>query len=171
MTKAGRSFESALMDSLEEWVGDHGTVIFFAQSKATRGSQFLMSQPCDMIVDAAETDYRIGVEAKSVDVTTSSAKYGMYFSHRYKPKQIRKQVDYQRKAGRPILVAIELRNYEPQEGSQGDYAYLLPVDDVAHLLESGEKRLTYDWVEEHGVPIGEDGDYAITSKAVREVAS
>lgn len=169
MTKAGRSFESNLMMALEEWVDGRGKVIFFAQSRATRGNQFLMSQPCDVIVDSREDAYSIGLEAKSIN--TESAQYGMYFSSRYKPKQVNKQVDYQEQAGRPIYVAFELRNYmKAGDDSNGDHAYLVAVEKVADLLEAGEKRVEYEWVEAHGVYIGSNGDYHISERALEEAA-
>lgn len=162
----GQDFEDALVESLEEWVGDDGVVLLRRQSFSMRGGQFQGTQELDILVDSRDRDKYVGVEAKS---RNAESRPGFYFSSDLNIEQMEDEIEYREKSGRKVAVAVELRNYD---GCDGDRcAWLVPVELFTSTYERGEKKVSWEQVEQYGHYIGCDGDYAISQQVFDAVDS
>lgn len=156
---SGKDFEDELMDALEEWVGDEGFPMLRKQSWGMRRGDFQMSQECDILVDSANDDYYIGIEAKTRDFGKSKA--GMYFSTAYEPDQFQKQIRYAEMSGRDVVVAIEARNHgecSDEFECEKDCAFLVPLELFDVKYERGDKKVTWEEISRYGILIGDDED-------------
>jgi len=146
---AGKDFEDALMDGLEEWVGDEGVPMLRKQQMAFRRGNFQMSQELDIMVDSPRDEFYIGLEAKSRDCESSAA--GLYFS-KLNPDQFLGQEEYREKSGRKVAVAVELRNC----CEKGDCGFLLPLDLFLNKIRDDATKISWDEVREFGVYLGSE---------------
>ena len=146
---AGKDFEDALMDGLEEWVGDEGVPMLRKQQMAFRRGNFQMSQELDIMVDSPRDEFYIGLEAKSRDCESSAA--GLYFS-KLNPDQFLGQEEYREKSGRKVAVAVELRNC----CEKGDCGFLLPLDLFLKKIRDDATKISWDEVREFGVYLGSE---------------
>ena len=146
---AGKDFEDALMDGLEEWVGDEGVPMLRKQQMAFRRGNFQMSQEWDIMVDSPRDEFYIGLEAKSRDCESSAA--GLYFS-KLNPDQFLGQEEYREKSGRKVAVAVELRNC----CEKGDCGFLLPLDLFLKKIRDDATKISWDEVREFGVYLGSE---------------
>lgn len=161
---AGKEFENRLMDSLEDWVGDNGVPMLRKQQRAMRRGKFQMAQEVDIFVDSPETDYYIGIEAKSRDASSKKGRYGFYLSG-LNPGQFTGQQDYAARSGRDVLVACEARNW--YGGS--DYAYLVPLDLFIQRDTRNDVKVSWDDIVHYGEFIGRDGNYTIRRDLIDNV--
>ena len=146
---AGKDFEDALCDALEEWVGDNGYVWLRRQTRQMRRGEFGMGQELDILLDSSDDEFYIGLEAKSRDCESSAA--GLYFS-KLNPDQFLGQEEYREKSGRKVAVAVELRNC----CEKGDCGFLLPLDLFLNKIRDDATKISWDEVREFGVYLGSE---------------
>lgn len=152
----GKDFEDALMDALEEWVGEEGYPMLRKQQMAYRRGNFQMGQELDIMVDSPHDKYYVGLEAKTRDVDSSAA--GMYFS-KLNPDQFLAQDEYRDASGRKVGVAVELRNC----CDRGDCAFLLPLDLFLDKIRNDATKVSWDEVREEGWYLGSNGDLLVST--------
>lgn len=160
----GKEFEDALMDTLEEWSEGEGIPILRKQSMSMRRGSFQMNQEMDILVDSANPEYYVGFEAKS---RNAESRLGFYFSSDLDIEQIEKGIEYAEISGRDYVVAVELRNYE---GSEHDItAWLVSPYLFTDTHEKGEKKVSWEQIDQYGYCIGHDRDYSIDRNAIESV--
>lgn len=152
MASHGKNFEDNLVSALEDWVGDEGVVLIRRQSFSMRGGNFQGSQETDILVDSAKDEYYIGLEAKS---RNSETKPGMYFSSDIDVEQFQDQIQYRRKSGRDIAVAVEIRNCD---SCDCDCAWLVPLELFTESEERELKKVSWPDIHKFGYSIGSNGD-------------
>lgn len=160
--KPGREFEDALMDTLEEWTGDEGVPLLRKQSMSMRRGRFQMNQEMDILVDSANLEYFVGFEAKS---RNAESRPGFYFSSDLDIEQIEGGIEYAERSGREYVIAVELRNY----GDHDKTAWLVPPELFVLTHENGEKKVSWEQIDQYGYCIGHDGNYRITRDAIDTV--
>lgn len=158
---SGKEFEDALMDALEEWVGDDGVPLLRKQSKSFRRGSFQMNQELDIMVDSPDPDYYIGIEAKA---RNTESRLGFYFSSDLNIDQIRDGMEYAEKSGRDYVVAVELRNYEGTDFERS--AWVVPPELFIHAYEKDATKVSWEQIDHYGYCIGHDGEYEITREAI-----
>lgn len=156
---SGKDFEDALMDSLEEWVGDSGVPMLRKQQMSFRRGSVQLSQEVDIMVDSPNAEYYIGIEAKSRNASSTP---GIYFSQ-INPQQFHDQVKYAEQSGRDVFVAVELRERE------NDPAYIVPLALFTLKDERDATKVSWEEIEYFGVKIGEDQEYNIERAAIEAV--
>lgn len=159
---SGKDFEDALMDALEEWVGEDGVPMLRKQSMSMRRGSFQASQELDIMVDSPNRDYYIGLEAKSRNGETRP---GFYFSSDLNIEQIEDEIEYGEKSGRDFVIAVEVRNYNGWD----ETAWLVPPELFTHTHEKGGKKVSWEQIEQYGYCIGHEGEYGITREAIDSV--
>lgn len=160
----GKEFEDALMDALEEWVGDNGVPLLRKQSMSMRRGQFQMNQEMDILVDSSDPEYFVGLEAKS---RNGESRLGFYFSSDLDIEQIEGGIEYAEKSGRDYVIAVEVRNYENSDADKT--AWLVSPELFVLSYENDEKKVSWEQIDQYGYCIGEDRDYAITREAIEAV--
>lgn len=160
----GKEFEDDLVESLRNWVGDNGVVLLRRQSFSMRGGQFQGNQELDILLDSPLKKYYVGIEAKS---RNAESRPGFYFSSDLNIDQMEDEIEYREKSGRNVAVAVELRNYDSCDGDR--CAWLVPLELFTLTYERGEKKVSWEQIEQYGHFIGEDGDYSISQQAFNAV--
>ena len=160
----GKEFEDALMDALEEWVGDEGVPLLRKQSMSMRRGRFQMNQEMDILVDSANQEYFVGLEAKS---RNGESRLGFYFSSDLNIEQIQGGIEYAEKSGRDYVIAVEVRNYENSEYDKT--AWLVAPELFVLCHENEEKKVSWEQIDQYGYCIGHDRDYEITRDVIDAV--
>lgn len=148
---SGKDFEDALMDALEEWVGDDGYPMLRKQQMAYRRGSFQMGQELDILLDSSEDEFYVGLEAKTRDAEKSGT--GLYFS-KLNPDQFLAQEEYREQSGRKVAVAVEVRNC----CDRGDCAFLLPLDLFVNKIHNDATKVSFEEIRETGAYLGSNGD-------------
>lgn len=160
----GKEFEDSLMNALENWAGDDGIPLLRKQSFSMRRGNFQASQEADILLDSKFDEYYICLEAKS---RNADSRLGLYFSSDLDIEQIEKGIEYAEISGRDYVIAVELRNYE---GSEHDItAWLVSPYLFTDTHEKGEKKVSWEQIDQYGYCIGHDKDYSIDRNAIESV--
>ena len=157
---SGEEFENSIIESVKEWVGDDGAVMYQNQSFQMRGGQLQMEQKADILVDSPRERLYIGFEAKTRDGSNAP---GMYFS-KMDPEQFHRQLKYEEQSGRDLYVVFEIRNHRG-----ADRAYVAPLTLFTRARDNELVKVTWEMIEEYGVPIGCDGDYEVNDSIFEAV--
>lgn len=126
-----------------------------------RRGTFTMNQECDVFVDSEESEYYTCFEAKS---RNGESRPGFYFSSDLDIEQIESGIEYAEQSGRDYLIAVEVRNYDGSDYQKT--AWLLAPELFVRTHEKGEKKVSWDQIDQYGYCIGHDREYTITHEAV-----